>query len=254
MKNLKLLVIAIAILPAFIVTTVSAEKYGTGFPGFAKKSLKKNQRGKSLSCGNGLHYEWKWIVDGSNPPWKSSNDNLFNNATAPRQYNANTINQLFAHTFKTGSFKKGCCRVKKAWLGVNGKHKLPNNQFIGNVYGNDRLGTMGAGAMYPIPAGTTSSPLGSSTGGYTWSFKPVSASNVSSQNLFSFALGDDTQIKQTALVALTCCLDRDSKPHPISRKMKTSKARKFLQMMDRDKGKKKVRRGDVREAQKFIKK
>lgn len=252
MKRIKLSVIAIAVLPVFIVTTVNAEKSGSGLPSFAKNALKKNQRDQRMvpvRCGKGLELKWKWIVDGANPPWKDPSDNLFTNATAPRQYGANTINQLFSHTFKTSVFKKGCCRVEKAWLWVQGKHKSPNNQFIGNVYGNDRLGTMGAGAMYPISSGGASSlPLGSSTGSYTWKMKLVSASNVRSANRFSFALGDDTQIRQSALVVNTCCLKSDySKPRAVSRKMKISKSRKFLQMMDRDKGRKNIPRGGVKQ-------
>lgn len=255
MKILKLSITTWVLLQTFAFSHVYAEPR---LPGFVQKELSntnKSQRSRSkispANCPPGQHHEWKGIPSPtSGYPWKDPNDNLFNNGTAPRQFSANTINQLFAHTFNTEKFKKNCCRAKKAWLFVRGKRIAPNNLFTGNVPNNDRFATMGQGAMYPVGSGGVSSaPYGSALA-YAWIYKPVSATNVNSNNRFSYALGDDTQIKQTFLLAASCCLDKEPRRGVLSRRMKASSTQRFMQMMQKDNGQAKRDYKNARQLQK----
>ncbi len=196
--------------PAF--SQSNARDVTGNLPGFIKQPESRS-RGRP-PCPQPLQLRWKALFSPNAPsmPYRDPGDNPI---AGTRAFGDMAINKLFSHTFLTGSFKQSCCYIPRngrAYLAVYGAGSANENLFIGDVPRNDLFGTYGAGAMYnppvsSLPFGTNSS--GNFTGNFIWRAKPISPVNVSSNDRFSYAIGDDLKIRQTALFVQTCCIGRE---------------------------------------------
>ena len=75
-----------------------------------------------------------------------------------------------------------------------------------------------------------------------WRYRPVSVANIISNNMFSYAIGDDMKISRTALWTQSCCI-RKHKPRDnniATKKRSRGGSNAFIQMMKKDGAKRKV--------------
>lgn len=228
---------------------------GDKIPSFMQNGMNKQARtaqGRGCPEGQFLRRRILWSPASGIPPTPGGE---VPSGLSGRAFGEIGLNKVFSHVFDTLPLTKDCCRVKEAWLWMNTSHKDPQNPWTGNTYSGNGPNTSGTdifATFNPALSSTNSNAQHTPFARYpdrpfsvnpqaslpSWGWNNVHLTNAHFQDRWlSYAMADDTNVRRTALVAKTCCLNPIGRGEGVAgRKKSQATANKFLQMMKKDKG------------------
>ncbi|MCK5727535.1 MAG: hypothetical protein KAH22_12015 [Thiotrichaceae bacterium] len=189
---------------------------------------------RPIRCAKGMHPFSRWIISPPNGLQRNAAD-IPNYLGGPRGFGQSTgINKWFTQTYYTRKFLSKCCRINRARVYVRGSHNTspPIGPLTGNIPNNDVFAEFQNGVILSMPSAGSFPAAPNST----WRSYPVNANNAMTGGKLSFAIGDDTNVLQTALNVQGCCLNPVREPRvtrPYDRKAKA-----LMKMIKMDKARK----------------
>lgn len=243
-------VVLFSVLGLVTSSAQSAPPSGDQIPDFMQQGMMNKQARKAGNyCPQGQYAKWQILWSPASGP-SSIPGGEVPASLNQRAFGEIAINKSFAHAFDTKPFSRECCRVKEAWLWMQTSHQDPESPWTGNQYSNgtDIFDTFSP-SLTPSNTNTTSTvpvlyPNAPFSGNPqaslpNWNWNKIHLTSDHFQDRWlSYAMADDTNVKRTALVARTCCLNKiKEKGDRANLRKSTNTANKFLQMMKQDKGK-----------------
>lgn len=230
---------------SYSTSVSSAEK----IPAFMQKNLNKAKMARGKGCPEGLEQQYKilWSPVSGTP---SAAPHIVLPGITPRKFDGVNayLNKTLTHTFNTRKLTAPCCMIKEGWFYMNQSRKLPEDIWSGNAFSGgppagdgfmtNPVSTPGI-SFYPNPPFTNNSSTVYPNFNWGSPLHLTSSQLINGGTFkFSYAVGDDTNVKRTAILARTCCI-RKYRPHGKALKNSASSrtTNKFLQMMKSDKGK-----------------